>query len=227
MRDQVSLSIPAALPFIEPARGPGAEETMRTEFSSPAKNLLAQRAGHRCSNPTCRRQTAGPADTPNGAVNLGVAAHITAASAGGPRFDAHLTPEERASATNGIWLCQWCAKLIDSDTARYTLRLLRGWKEVAEATAQASLVDPGAEDRQSRPLIFSSTRDPEAIKIMDFYLSRGYTPTVQLSNNVDSWLRRGCELGIDPETGREVHFVFEAGAIREVSVLLVRPSQNE
>lgn len=196
---------------------------MRTDFATPVKELLARRAGHRCSNPTCRRQTAGPAASATGAVNMGVAAHITAASAGGPRFDDRLAAEERASANNGIWLCQWCAKLVDSDTTRYTVRLLSGWKDVAEESAHASLVDPRAEDRLSKPLIFSSLRDPEATKIIDFYKERGYSTTVQLSNNVDSWLRRGREIGLDPETGREVHFVFEAGAIREVSVLLVKP----
>jgi len=199
---------------------------MRTEFAAAVKELLGRRAGHRCSNPTCRRQTAGPADSATGTVNLGVAAHITAASTGGPRFDDRLTPEERASADNGIWLCQWCAKLVDSDTDRHTVRLLRGWKDVAEETAHASLLDPRAEVRLSKPLIFSSLRDPEATKIISSYKARGYSTTVQVSNNVDSWLRRGCELGIDPKTGREVHFVFEAGAIREVSVLLVRPPEK-
>jgi hypothetical protein len=53
-------------------------------------------------------------------IDVGVAAHITAASPGGPRFDPNLSDKERASATNGIWLCQNCAKLIDNDVAQFS-----------------------------------------------------------------------------------------------------------
>ena len=38
---------------------------------------------------------------------------------GGPRYDASMTPEERKSFENGIWLCQSCSKLIDTDITRY------------------------------------------------------------------------------------------------------------
>jgi hypothetical protein len=69
-------------------------------------------------------------------VNVGVAAHITAASSGGPRFDDSLGEKERRSAANGIWLCQNCAKLIDSDTPRFTTAVLAKWKADAESFAR-------------------------------------------------------------------------------------------
>jgi tetratricopeptide (TPR) repeat protein len=72
-------------------------------------------------------------------VNVGVAAHITAASPGGPRYDRYLTWAQRAAAPNGIWLCQTCAKLIDSDLPRYTVDVLRQWKDRAEGRAAAML----------------------------------------------------------------------------------------
>ena len=56
--------------------------TTRDEFSKPVVARLASRAGHRCSNPDCRRPTSGPEVTSDGVVNIGVAAHITAAAAG-------------------------------------------------------------------------------------------------------------------------------------------------
>ena len=84
--------------------------------------------------------TMGPETDPSSSVNVGVAAHITAASAGGPRFDPNLSNKERASAANGIWLCQNCAKLIDSDLAAYPAHLLREeWKARAEQDARARL----------------------------------------------------------------------------------------
>jgi hypothetical protein len=61
-----------------------------------------------------------------------VASHITAASIGGPRFDPSLTPTQRSSSDNGIWLCESCAKLIDSDDSKYTIPFVTDWKVGAE-----------------------------------------------------------------------------------------------
>jgi len=83
--------------------------------------------------------TSGPHDDPTRAINVGVAAHITAASLGGPRYDLALSPEERGSVDNGIWLCQTCGKLVDSDDSRFTVASLNGWKRIAEAMARGEI----------------------------------------------------------------------------------------
>lgn len=111
----------------------------RDDFSSASKAILAKRVGLRCSNPDCGVPTAGPHTDPDKAVNTGVAAHITAASPGGPRFDANLSSEQRSDLENALWLCQNCAKLVDSDSSRFTAHTLRHWKVLAEAKAQRSL----------------------------------------------------------------------------------------
>jgi hypothetical protein len=103
----------------------------RDEFSAKIKRILASRVGYRCSNPECQRATIGPASDGDESMNVGVAAHITAAAPGGPRYDQGLTAEERKSAANGIWLCQGCGKLIDSDEKRFTSDLIRKWKKDA------------------------------------------------------------------------------------------------
>lgn len=108
---------------------------MREDFSTGVKGILAKRVGHRCSNPKCRSLTSGPQKNPEKAINVGVASHITAASAGGPRYDDKLTPKQRESSENGIWLCQKCGKLIDNDPTRYTVEKLREWKKLAEQNA--------------------------------------------------------------------------------------------
>lgn len=107
----------------------------RDDFSSSTKELLANRVGRRCSNPNCRKLTCGANDDPTKITNIGVAAHICAAAQGGPRFDPNMSAEERKSSYNGIWLCQNCAKLIDSDTKRFTVELLSAWKQIAEEYA--------------------------------------------------------------------------------------------
>jgi hypothetical protein len=108
---------------------------MRDDFTEDVKRTLAKRVAMRCSQPDCRAITSGPQLDEAKAMSVGVAAHITAASPGGPRYDASLTSEERKSARNGIWLCQNCAKKVDDDEQRYSAELLRAWKLIAEDAA--------------------------------------------------------------------------------------------
>jgi hypothetical protein len=112
---------------------------MGDDFSEPVKRALASRVGNLCSSPECRALTSGPQEDPAKALNIGVAAHITAASAGGPRYDPELLPEERSGPSNGIWLCQNHGKMVDNDPARFTVELLREWKATAEADAKSRI----------------------------------------------------------------------------------------
>jgi hypothetical protein len=113
--------------------------TMRDDFPQKTKETLAKRVAYHCSNPECKLLTIGPNSDKDKASNIGVAAHITAASVGGPRYDAALTPEQRADIDNGIWLCQSCAKLVDSDAGLYTVELLKAWKVQAEFVSSRKL----------------------------------------------------------------------------------------
>lgn len=106
----------------------------RDDFSRAVIDRMAKRVGMKCSCPECRAPTSGP-DGDGGVTNTGVAAHISAASPGGARYDDMLTSERRSDITNGIWLCQNHAKIIDDDEATYTAALLREWKETAEHMA--------------------------------------------------------------------------------------------
>ncbi len=117
---------------------------MRDDFNKQTIETLADRAGNRCSNPECRQPTSGPRSESTKTVNIGVAAHITAASEGGPRYDPTLTPEQRRHPDNGLWLCQNCAKLVDNDALAYPVDLLQVWKRQAEDTARQELQRRGA-----------------------------------------------------------------------------------
>lgn len=111
------------------------ESPPRSTFGEATKRTLADRAARRCANPSCGASTSGPQTDPAKTLNVGVAAHISAASPGGPRYDPALTDEQRSAPENGLWLCQTCAKLVDNDAARYTSDVLRNWKAQAESTA--------------------------------------------------------------------------------------------
>ena len=126
---------------------------MRDDFTKSVKDTLAKRVGTRCSNPGCRKPTTGPHHSSDRVVNIGVAAHITAATSGGPRFDPGMSPGERRSEDNGIWLCQSCAKLIDSDFNRYPIETVMEWKRSSEVLLQQQLEGRASEVEPPEDLI--------------------------------------------------------------------------
>jgi len=123
---------------------------MRDDFKADVKDILAKRAGMKCSNPNCRRPTSGPQEDPNKALNVGVAAHIAAASKLGPRYEARMSPQDRRSEANGIWLCQTCGKLVDNDAARYTADLLHRWRRLSEEAALLDIESPANDEKVGR-----------------------------------------------------------------------------
>ena len=138
---------------------------MRDDFSQKTKEKLASRVAHRCSNPDCRAPTSGPQLHPDKSVNVGVAAHITAAAAGGPRCEPTMSALERTAIRNGIWLCQTCAKLVDSDDNRYSMDVLVRWKMTAEREAQRQVGK--ARVLQPSPLASAERRIKNDLKMRD------------------------------------------------------------
>ncbi len=112
---------------------------MRDDFGIDVKRTLAARAGNVCSNPDCRAATSGPQEDTERALNIGVAAHITAASPGGPRYSPCMPPDERTHTNNGVWLCQNCAKVVDNDPIQFPEEVLRAWKTLAEHHARMTI----------------------------------------------------------------------------------------
>lgn len=106
----------------------------RDEFLAATKRVLRDRVGGNCSRPECGRTTVAPGHAgPAFADITGRAAHITAARDGGPRYDRNLTPEQRRSAENGIWLCADDADLVDKNEGQgFSEEQLRSWKRAAE-----------------------------------------------------------------------------------------------
>lgn len=100
----------------------------RDEFSETVKRRLAERAAFFCSNPSCFKLTIGPHSDEARSLRSGHAAHICAASPKGPRYDPDQTPEQRAGAANGIWLCRECGDVVDKDHSAHTVEQLHRWK---------------------------------------------------------------------------------------------------
>ena len=156
----------------------------RDDFSKDIKETLAKRVGFRCSNPNCRQATSGPQENSEKSINIGVAAHITAAANGGPRYDSTLNSEQRKNINNGIWLCQSCAKLVDSDEQRYTVEFLKKWKSISEEAALLELEITGQHDKSPKVVVESS---PGAV--------------VQINENGDNIINK-------PKVGYQPRIVF-------------------
>ena len=101
----------------------------RDDFSPSTKELIAKRSGYICAYPGCKRFTiAKSKDRSSSLTNTGVAAHITAASASGPRYDSSMNSDERSSENNGVWACQNHGKFIDDNPSKCTVKEVRRLK---------------------------------------------------------------------------------------------------
>lgn len=73
---------------------------------------------------------------------MGMAAHIKAASALGPRYDKDQPATERRGIGNAIWLCQEHGREVDADTSKHTLQQLIDWKMQHEAFVDTGVTVP-------------------------------------------------------------------------------------
>ncbi len=87
-------------------------------------------------------------------VNVGIAAHITAASPGGARYDPNCTDEKRRSESNGIWVCRKHGTEINVVSSTYSVEALRGLRDIRERIARNDLQRQStADDDSSTALI--------------------------------------------------------------------------
>lgn len=101
----------------------------RIDFSTKTKQIIAGRAGYRCSFPGCNKILIGPGKNNDDIVCIGECAHIFSAANGGPRGKDYLTDEKIQSAENGIYLCRNHHKIIDSNSGnQYSTNTLLSFK---------------------------------------------------------------------------------------------------
>lgn len=182
------------------------KDPVRDDFSQATKDLLARRAGYRCS--ICQQPTVGPHSEAGRAIFLGEAAHIYSAAPNGPRANPSLTPEERAAAANGIHLCKVHAKLVDVDVSAYPAAKLTELKVCHE--------------RQIRTLIVgeSDEFDPDFLSAHETQVIHGRgSPNLN-----DLWVQRHV---VQPQVGSALikHDPFTLVAT-ETGILLLTGDQS-
>lgn len=131
----------------------------RDDFTEATKLILAQRVNYICANPNCSIITVGPHTQIDKSLKIGMAAHITAAAKGGPRYDETLSSVERKHLSNGIWTCENCGKLIDADDSKHSVELLQEWKLKAEEEASKVIGKTKSADVYSNESIKIRDRD--------------------------------------------------------------------
>jgi hypothetical protein len=104
------------------------------------EKIVIQRSGDRCAYPSCGIALSIDAKT---AADLhkavGKVAHICAASANGPRYDESMTPEQRGSADNLIYLCGPHHDIIDTQLNYHTVEFLQDIKVKHERTVARAM----------------------------------------------------------------------------------------
>lgn len=102
----------------------------RDNFPASVIEVLKKRAAYICSNPNCKKMTIAPSSSDNNKViYIGRAAHISAASQNGPRYEPNISGEERSSINNAIFLCSNCADMIDDNGGiDFQASTIKKWK---------------------------------------------------------------------------------------------------
>jgi len=156
---------------------------MRDDFSEEIKKKVSFRVGCMCSNSDCKAITSGPQIDSSGVLNVGVAAHISAASPEGPRYDTSITHEERKGIENAIWLCQNCAKLVDNDPVRFTRDILLKWKQEAERNALKNIGKTSTISERTEPTLYR-----EEVEILITAAERGMIYVLETAQ-LGKWVR--------------------------------------
>ncbi len=110
------------------------------DFSQKTINDLAKRAAYKCCN--CKISTLCASESSDcDYAHTGQAAHIIAASQNGPRSNESSTTEEKTSISNGIYLCQICAKLVDANRGKdYPSEKLKKMKQDHEKSTREKIL---------------------------------------------------------------------------------------
>jgi len=117
------------------------KQTKRVEFDEKTKEIIARRAGFKCSFPSCNKTLVGPGVNNNESITIGECAHIFSAVPKGPRTDGGLDESELKRPENGIYLCRNHHKIVDRKAKdnKYTSDLLTRYKNRHEFLISAEL----------------------------------------------------------------------------------------
>lgn len=121
-------------------------------LSIKTNRMVWGRAASRCSYPECRLELVIDSLETDDPSLVGETAHIVAEQPGGPRGDSSLTLEQRNTYSNLILLCNVHHKLVDDQTATYTVERLQSMKANHEEWVHSKLSEFDSKRQQEDEL---------------------------------------------------------------------------
>jgi|ERR1043166_3815983 hypothetical protein len=155
------------------------------EFGAATKYTVAERACYICSKPDCRKMTIGPHSEPTKSTNLGMAAHIKAASPKGPRYDKDQSSEDRRGIANAIWLCQEHGRAVDADESKHTVDQLIDWKKQHEAFVETGVTVPLL---QAVETLTRFKNDPGTVRVIFEHIKAAEVFWGEIDNETPRWV---------------------------------------
>lgn len=130
----------------------------RANFSQATRRRLADSVNFYCVRPGCGRLITYIDPDSGHRVNFGHAAHDSAASKNGPRFDDLLTTEQRRACDNGAWLCAHCATVVDRAAQEFPTGTLSLWQRSAQETLRMQALAPAPHGGQNLREVATAAR---------------------------------------------------------------------
>lgn len=117
-----------------------AQTSLRDRAPAAQEKVVIARSGNKCGYPGCGLDlTIDPKVDGDRPKATGKVAHIAAASPGGPRYDTSMTPEERGSAQNLIYLCGSHHDAVDTQLEYHTREFLLEAKRAHEVAVERAV----------------------------------------------------------------------------------------
>jgi len=117
-----------------------AKTSSRDRVPAAQEKVVIARSGNKCAYPDCGLDlTIDPKIDGDRPKATGKVAHIAAASPGGPRYDETMTPEQRGSAENLVYLCGPHHDVVDTQLEYHTRQFLLEAKRTHELAVERAV----------------------------------------------------------------------------------------
>lgn len=132
------------------------------DYKPSVVKRLFMLSGARCANPICSNSLLGIDDV----TIISQIVHIEAASPDGPRYNSQMIDDQRRAFDNLLLLCLPCHAIVDNpeNTQKYTVPVLRQWKEHRERSQKAERLRNSNLLRIAINAIADADVDPDAMK---------------------------------------------------------------
>ncbi|HTQ13450.1 MAG TPA: hypothetical protein VMH86_06200 [Rhizomicrobium sp.] len=140
-----------------------------------------------------------------------------------------MSSQQRSGADNGIWLCQTCSKLIDSDS-KYTIEMLDGWRAQSErATVREIQTRKIVIPREAAPMLEDmegnviELAQPTSDATLAARIHAASSADISRLKQADTWPKHAVSLGLTGRDEKGEYQITDLGStirtVRELSII--------